>query len=173
MKIGEAGEAFFIFETAGDVPDELITSPLLEAIRSPEIQGQDAKAGQLGANDEKDQDMQNMEQLQQSEPDFLDLDAAPARFPSSQTGQTPGPEAEEDNEEDSSLFDRAVSLGASIGNAVLEMERDESLKAGERAKAIYRTAQDIAHHRATDPDDTTLLQQPESTPSEPIYNDGI
>jgi phosphatidate phosphatase PAH1 len=43
MKIGEAGEAFFIFETAGDVPDELITSPLLEATRSPDIQGQDAQ----------------------------------------------------------------------------------------------------------------------------------
>ncbi|KAH9176430.1 lipin, N-terminal conserved region-domain-containing protein [Lactarius sanguifluus] len=30
MKIGEAGEAFFVFETEGDVPDDLITSPLLE-----------------------------------------------------------------------------------------------------------------------------------------------
>ncbi|KAJ4496837.1 Lipin/Ned1/Smp2-domain-containing protein [Lentinula lateritia] len=29
MKIGEAGEAFFIFETEDDVPEDLITSPLL------------------------------------------------------------------------------------------------------------------------------------------------
>lgn len=30
MKIGDAGEAFFVFETEEDVPDELITSPLLQ-----------------------------------------------------------------------------------------------------------------------------------------------
>ena len=31
MKIGEAGEAFFVFETDEDVPADLMTSPLLEA----------------------------------------------------------------------------------------------------------------------------------------------
>jgi len=31
MKIGDAGEAFFVFETDEDVPEELITSPLLQA----------------------------------------------------------------------------------------------------------------------------------------------
>lgn len=31
MKVGDAGEAFFIVETEGDVPDELLTSPLLGA----------------------------------------------------------------------------------------------------------------------------------------------
>lgn len=31
MKIGEAGEAFFVFETDEDVPADLITSPILEA----------------------------------------------------------------------------------------------------------------------------------------------
>jgi hypothetical protein len=73
----------------------------------------------------------------------------------------------------SSLLDRATALGASIGNAILEKERDEYLKAKERAKAIYRTTQDIAHHRTTDPDDTSPSLQPESMPSEPIYNDGV
>lgn len=33
MKIGEAGEAFFVLETDEDVPDELLTSPLLEATK--------------------------------------------------------------------------------------------------------------------------------------------
>lgn len=33
MKIGEAGEAFFIFETEEDIPEDLMTSPLLEATR--------------------------------------------------------------------------------------------------------------------------------------------
>jgi hypothetical protein len=177
MKIGEAGEAFFIFETSGDVPDELITSPLLEAIRSPEIQGQDAQAGQLGARDGKDQDVQNVGHLQQSEPDFLDLDASPAHPPSGHADQTSVPEAEGENEKDavspSSLFDRGVALGTSIGNAILEKERDEFLKARERAKAVYRTAQDIAHHVTTDLDDIPLSEQLESVPSEPIYNDGV
>lgn len=36
MKIGDAGEAFFIFETDEDVPDDLITSPLLQ----PTVVGQ-------------------------------------------------------------------------------------------------------------------------------------
>jgi len=31
MKIGEAGEAFFVFETDEDVPIDLMTSPILEA----------------------------------------------------------------------------------------------------------------------------------------------
>lgn len=167
MKIGEAGEAFFVFETAGDVPDELITSPLLEATRSPDIPGQDARAGQLEARDGKDQDLQNLAQLQQSEPDFLDLDAPPTPPTSGQTDPD-----EKDVVSPSSLFNRATGLGASIGNAILE-ERDEALKAKERAKAIYRTTQDVAHHRTTDPDDTPPPQQPESMPAEPIYNDGV
>jgi phosphatidate phosphatase LPIN len=168
MKIGEAGEAFFIFETAGDVPDELITSPLLEATHSPGIQGQDAQA----AGEGKDQHVQ----LQESEPDFLDLDAPPMPPASSQSGPISILEAEGEDEKDSGsslpLFSRAAALGASIGNAVLEKERNESLKAKERAKAIYRTTQDIVHHGTTDPNDISPSREPESMPPEPIYNDG-
>lgn len=176
MKIGEAGEAFFVFETTGDVPDELITSPLLEATRSPDIQGQDARTG-FTADEEKDHDVQNLEQLQQSEPDFLDLDAPPTPPVSSQTDQTSTPEAEREDEEEaigpSSLLGRATALGASIGNTILEKERDESLKARERARAIYRATQDLVHNRTTGPDDISPSIQPESMPSEPLYNDGV
>lgn len=31
MKVGEAGEAFFVFETEHQVPEEFQTSPLLQA----------------------------------------------------------------------------------------------------------------------------------------------
>ncbi|KIM65800.1 hypothetical protein SCLCIDRAFT_1156570, partial [Scleroderma citrinum Foug A] len=31
IKIGDAGEAFFVFETEEDIPDDLVTSPLLTA----------------------------------------------------------------------------------------------------------------------------------------------
>lgn len=44
MKIGEAGEAFFVFETDEDVPEDLITSPILEPVRP----GQDSKPSAAG-----------------------------------------------------------------------------------------------------------------------------
>ena len=31
MKIGDAGEAFFVFETEEDIPEDLVTSPILAA----------------------------------------------------------------------------------------------------------------------------------------------
>jgi phosphatidate phosphatase LPIN len=37
MKVGETGEAFFIFETQGDVPEELRTSPL---VTPTEVEGE-------------------------------------------------------------------------------------------------------------------------------------
>lgn len=69
MKIGEAGEAFFIFETEDDIPSDLITSPLLSPAHSPEppqpadLQEMDAAAGTSAQN--------------RNEPEFLDLDAVP------------------------------------------------------------------------------------------------
>lgn len=33
MKLGEAGEAFFVFETEHEVPEEFQTSPLVEAVQ--------------------------------------------------------------------------------------------------------------------------------------------
>ncbi|CCO28191.1 hypothetical protein BN14_02184 [Rhizoctonia solani AG-1 IB] len=44
MKIGEAGEAFFVFETDEDVPEELMTSPILEPVRP----GQEARKSTAG-----------------------------------------------------------------------------------------------------------------------------
>lgn len=32
MKVGEAGEAFFVFETEHEVPKEFQTSPIMEAV---------------------------------------------------------------------------------------------------------------------------------------------
>lgn len=51
MKVGEAGEAFFVVETEGDVPDELLTSPLLTATTagvSPTSLGLMMRWGQVG-----------------------------------------------------------------------------------------------------------------------------
>ncbi|KAG6910120.1 hypothetical protein DXG01_012879 [Tephrocybe rancida] len=97
MKIGEAGEAFFVFETDGDVPDDLITSPILQPTRPDET---GAKAGlvavdSLGAThtdlapelQPDDQDAAHVQNEEASrkqpsedqEPEFLDLDAQPSK----------------------------------------------------------------------------------------------
>jgi len=73
MKIGEAGEAFFVFETDIDVPDELITSSLLEPTElvSPDpVPLEDF--GRFGARDRRGSFTGGG--ISQ-EPDFLDLDA--------------------------------------------------------------------------------------------------
>jgi phosphatidate phosphatase LPIN len=50
MKIGEAGEAFFVFETDEDVPADLMTSPILEATNPSAL-----KAATSGAQPEQQQ----------------------------------------------------------------------------------------------------------------------
>jgi hypothetical protein len=78
MKIGEAGEAFFVFETDGDVPEDLITSPLLEPTLpvSPDPPPEDF--GRFGTKD-RGGDLMN-DGLSQ-EPDFLDLNAPSMSLP--------------------------------------------------------------------------------------------
>ncbi|KAL1953339.1 hypothetical protein VTO42DRAFT_2993 [Malbranchea cinnamomea] len=61
MKLGEGGEAFFVFETAEDIPESLQTSPLVSPAASP-------KPSPEGGQDVRD--------LQ--EPDYLDLSSTTA-----------------------------------------------------------------------------------------------
>jgi phosphatidate phosphatase LPIN len=35
MKLGEGGEAFFVFQTDGDIPEEMQTSPIVSPAQSP------------------------------------------------------------------------------------------------------------------------------------------
>ena len=60
MKLGEGGEAFFVFETAEDIPDSLQTSPLVSPAGSPRSQSEAELPGSL------------------QEPDYLDLDVSPS-----------------------------------------------------------------------------------------------
>lgn len=66
MKIGEAGEAFFVFETDEDVPEDLITSPVLHPTAPPsdKIDEEASKAVQIAAE---------LERSVEREPSFLDL----------------------------------------------------------------------------------------------------
>lgn len=56
MKLGDGGEAFFVFETSDDIPEALQTSPLVSPASSPPL-APEASPSEL------------------QEPDFLDLDA--------------------------------------------------------------------------------------------------
>jgi phosphatidate phosphatase LPIN len=87
MKIGEAGEAFFVFETEDDVPENLITSPILLPTR-PEteasVQGpaavvsEDDRVSRLNITPEAPElRREGARPRVTSEPEFLDLDAGP------------------------------------------------------------------------------------------------
>ena len=59
MKLGEGGEAFFVFETSADIPESLQTSPLVSPEASP-----------MGLNAQSDSAEASLQ-----EPEFLDLSA--------------------------------------------------------------------------------------------------
>lgn len=56
MKLGEGGEAFFVFETSDNIPEAMQTSPLVSPVSSPPLAAEGSSLHSL------------------SEPDFLDLD---------------------------------------------------------------------------------------------------
>jgi len=56
MKLGEGGEAFFVFETSDNIPEAMQTSPLISPASSPPLPIDGGQVSSL------------------SEPDFLDLD---------------------------------------------------------------------------------------------------
>ena len=58
MKLGEGGEAFFVFETSDNIPEALQTSPLVSPASSPPLAAEGSGAASL------------------TEPDFLDLETA-------------------------------------------------------------------------------------------------
>ncbi|KAJ7228307.1 nuclear elongation and deformation protein 1 [Mycena pura] len=103
MKIGEAGEAFFVFETDDDVPEDLITSPLLQPIRPDD--SIDLPTNRFGANQDPDShDFVQADDAAASsgpvttetpieEPEFLDLNAGPSSSMSPSTSSTMPPTA--------------------------------------------------------------------------------
>ncbi len=77
MKIGDAGEAFFVFETDEDVPEDIVTSPLLEATKPGEANTEVERTGRFGAKVDSEASISSGQQVEDAsqEPDFLDLDA--------------------------------------------------------------------------------------------------
>ena len=87
MKIGEAGEAFFVFETTDEVPEDLITSPIIhptipsEAEEAKPTEGPveterfGAKQDEYKTKPEHGLASRKDVEAKVVEPDFLDLDA--------------------------------------------------------------------------------------------------
>lgn len=79
MKIGEAGEAFFVFETDDDVPADLITSPILQPTRPDE--GKDVPTDRFGARQDPEKPDDEVAttsaptETPVDEPEYLDLNA--------------------------------------------------------------------------------------------------
>ena len=74
MKIGEAGEAFFVFETHDDVPADLITSPILQPTIPSDAVNRPPEELVDYSHLKKDVVAEEEDQVP-VEPDFLDLDA--------------------------------------------------------------------------------------------------
>ena len=80
MKIGDAGEAFFVFEIDDDVPNDLLTSPILEPTRAEDEKAK-AEPGRFGAKEdpEENQDVDDGQapplNHTSPEPEPFDLDA--------------------------------------------------------------------------------------------------
>lgn len=72
MKLGEGGEAFFVFETSDNIPEDLQTSPLVSPASSPPLRAEHSTASTL------------------QEPEFLDLSTENGR-PIPSKGSRPGP----------------------------------------------------------------------------------
>lgn len=66
MKLGEGGEAFFVFETSDEIPDSLQTSPLVSPTGSPRSEDESELAASL------------------QEPDYLDLGVPASSEPKSE-----------------------------------------------------------------------------------------
>ncbi|KAL2823424.1 Lipin/Ned1/Smp2-domain-containing protein [Aspergillus cavernicola] len=142
MKLGEGGEAFFVFETTDEIPASLLTSPLVSPTTSPNMSSEE-----------------NLDSLQ--EPEYLDLDQSkPAAHPtlvsraaraSSDLGlvtplsQSPDESSLSRSREDSfgrepRKFDRSASDGILPGDDyTFQLQRPESASSTEDPSQIQRS----------------------------------
>jgi len=98
MKLGEGGEAFFVFETSDDIPESLQTSPVISPATSP--QGLAAQNISSGAS--------------WQEPDYLDLGSDAAK-------RRPGLAVYQ--ESDVSILHADKSVPSDIGMFILQPSR--------------------------------------------------
>jgi phosphatidate phosphatase LPIN len=146
MKIGEAGEAFFVFETDAEVPQDLITSPILEATKPGQSNAQAASAvqgGRFGAP------------TSPSDVPELDLDASATTPDSDLEPEQQNMNGDSGAEEGSrrggvlqalnpvSLVTGTVTLGKAVAHAAVEASREEKDQLQDRLNAARNVQQHL------------------------------
>ena len=85
MKLGEGGEAFFVFETSADIPEGLQTSPIISPTASPGSLSSDklAEGADLQEPDPLDLSENDPRRRPRPKSAFLEADTASMLGPSS------------------------------------------------------------------------------------------
>ncbi|RLL95115.1 hypothetical protein CFD26_101404 [Aspergillus turcosus] len=138
MKLGEGGEAFFVFETSDEIPASLQTSPLVSPTASPRTQSQEDLPSSL------------------QEPEFLDLEKSSAA-PHSQDAKAGS---------DIPLLSRGARASSDLGAITpLSQSPDESsvsrLRSGSLGNALGKF-----DRASSEPVLTAKSQPPSPTPSD-------
>lgn len=142
MKIGEAGEAFFVFETDEDIPEDIATSPLLEATKPGEANAHEQPTGRFGAKNTESESQADTEDPTSNlqEPEFLDLNAESAEQPAAGAPHTSDGSAQEASSQDhpseeqhesvdsSSIVARTADIGKAALGIAHEVEKHEKDK---------------------------------------------
>ena len=125
MKIGEAGEAFFVFETEEEIPESLVTSPILEATKPGEVNSRADGTGRFGAGT----DSPTAKDSTAQEPEFLDLDASgdgSARGSPPPPPSPPKPSDRANGSPEPTTLSRTAELGKAMMGVARETEKAEA-----------------------------------------------
>ncbi|TFK94213.1 LNS2-domain-containing protein [Polyporus arcularius HHB13444] len=123
MKIGEAGEAFFVFETEEEIPENLVTSPILEATKPGQTNAQTRDTGRFGAGPASPAVKDSASGSQ--EPEFLDLDATGESPPHEDTA-SPSSDSREpsQSQDDKSHGPGILTKTAQLGKAMIGIAKE-------------------------------------------------
>ncbi|KAI0720361.1 Lipin/Ned1/Smp2-domain-containing protein [Cerioporus squamosus] len=131
MKIGEAGEAFFVFETEEEIPENLVTSPILEATKPGQTNAQTRDTGRFGAGPASPAVKDSAGSSQ--EPEFLDLDATGESQSRDNTPSPPSDSRESSDSQDGKaqgpgILSKTARLGKAMIGIAKEAEKAEEDK---------------------------------------------
>ncbi len=154
MKIGEAGEAFFVFETDGDVPDDLITSPLLEPTQPVSLEPQPQE--DIGRSGTRESEGDLNDDVVGQEPDFLDLDA-PSTSPPRMVSKSPISSSSVSSLDTWSQPGRASSYSIDTVPTSVEAEEEGLTK----AHGNFQVTRDVAHSAMVDHGDRFTEKTPD------------
>lgn len=131
MKIGDAGEAFFVFETEEEIPDNLVTSPILEATKPGETNAHARETGRFGAGPASP--TVKVSSGSNQEPEFLDLNAT-AEVQSREGTPSPSSRSRKSSEDNKSIGSRMLERNAQLGKAMVGAAKETEKAEADRMK---------------------------------------